>query len=111
VVFPELLRGVFARDAGKDLLSACAIAASDHVLCSSENGVGDQRWKGGNTWMFILEGRQVVDVLVDSNEQIVWLVVRRDICLREGLRHLALCNVSQILPKSNAVSREKVQSG
>lgn len=81
MVFPELLRGVFARDAGKDLLSACAIAASDHVLCSSENGVGDQRWKGGNTWMFILEGRQVVDVLVDSNEQIVWLVVRRDICL------------------------------
>ena len=45
--------------------------------------------------MFILEGRQVVNVLVDSDVQIVWLVMRRDVCLGEGFRHLALFNVSQ----------------
>jgi hypothetical protein len=40
--------------------------------------------------MFILEGSQVVNVLVDSDVQIVWLVVRRDVSLGEGFRHLAL---------------------
>jgi hypothetical protein len=95
VIFPELLRGVLARDTGEDLLSACAIAASDHFLCSLEDGVGSKGCKGGNTWMFILEGGQIVDILVDSDVQVVWLIVCRDVCLREGFRHLALCNLSQ----------------
>lgn len=49
--------------------------------------------------MFILEGSQVVDVLVDGDVQVVWLVVRRNVCLGEGFRHLALCNLS--LPCQN----------
>ena len=111
MVFPELLRGVFTRDASQDLLSACAIIASDHFLRSLGNGVKSKGWKGGNTWMFILEGSQVVDVLVDSDVQVVWLVVRRNVCLGEGFRHLALCNLSlscqnqtQYQERGNAIS-------
>jgi hypothetical protein len=37
--------------------------------------------------MFILEFGQVVDILVNNDPQIVALVVRRDIALREGFGH------------------------
>lgn len=49
VVFPELLAGVFAGNALQDLLSA---------------------------WVLLLELGQVIDIVVDDDPEVVWLVVR-----------------------------------
>lgn len=38
--------------------------------------------------MLICEGRQVVDVLVNNDVEVVWLVVRRDVGCGEGFGHL-----------------------
>jgi hypothetical protein len=92
VVFPELLRGIFACYTGEDFLSAWCCTASAHtslslVIWGWELGLG----RGGiGTRMLILERCQVVDILVDNNVEVVGLVVRCDVCLGEGLRHLAL---------------------
>jgi hypothetical protein len=96
VVFPELLRGIFACYTGEDFLSACCYTASAHlslVIWRWELGLGrGGEGRGGiRTRMLILERSQVVDILVDNNVEVVGLVVRCDVCLGEGLRHLALC--------------------
>lgn len=80
VVFPELLGGVFASDAGEDLLAAYGEGGLLAVL------VEEGRWyEGRQTWMLILELGQVVDVLVDDDVEVGWLVVRGHLVGGEGL--------------------------
>jgi hypothetical protein len=54
----------------------------------------------GLTWMFVLEISQVIDILVHNDPQIVALVVRCDIALREGFRHGCSDERSRRLSKS-----------
>jgi hypothetical protein len=64
VVFPELLRGVFSGDAGEDLLAACA---SFHRQLLRPRTIGVKSGGEINTWMLILEGRQIIDILIDDD--------------------------------------------
>jgi hypothetical protein len=102
VVFPELLRGVLSGDPGEDLLAACEAAS---VGCSWPKGLG---W--AHTWMLILELRQVVDVLVDGDIEVVWLVVRCDVCLGEGFRHLVQTVVLQSVFRSQSRAKGRRRS-
>lgn len=61
--------------------------------------------------MLILERSQVVDILVDNNVEIVGLVVRCDVCLGEGLRHLALSLVLRITISMSAKSKGGREGG
>ena len=66
VVFPELLRGVFSGDAGEDLLAACA-SFHRQLLRRETRTIGMKSGGGINTWMLILEGRQIIDILIDDD--------------------------------------------
>lgn len=61
MIFPELLRSVLPRDALEDLLS---------------------------TGMFVLEFRQVVDILVDYHPKCTPLALGGDVVCRESLGHV-----------------------
>lgn len=45
---------------------------------------------GVRTWMLILEFGQVVDVFIHNDPEIIGLVMRGDIALRESLYHLEI---------------------
>lgn len=40
--------------------------------------------------MLILEFREVIHIFVDDNVEVIWLVMRRDVCLCKCFRHLEL---------------------
>lgn len=82
VVFPELLAGVLASNAGEDLLAACAPIS---LVFGGDRDAGEGKIK--YTWMLILELGQIVDVLVDDHIKVSGLVVGGNVGLREGLGH------------------------
>lgn len=94
VVFPELLGCVLARDSCEDLLSACPKSAgspSNELGNAAHNQrvIAQMSLKRCSvlTWMLILELGQVVDIFVNYDPKVVWLIMRRYVTLREGLRH------------------------
>lgn len=95
VVFPELLRGVLAGNTLQDLLAACntepRLARSGAEQSRRRDAVKGREEEGKEhrkrTRMVILELAEVVNVAVHDDVEIFWLVVRRNVAGREGLRH------------------------
>ena len=94
MIFPELLGCVLACDSCEDLLSTCpkSIQSPGKELCNVSMFDMDSfsRICSGSsllTWVLVLEFCQVVDIFVNDDPKVVWLVMRRYVTLREGLGH------------------------
>ena len=48
------------------------------------------------TWVLVLEFGEVVDIFVDDDVEVIGLIMRRHVCLREGLGHLCCCSIDFI---------------
>lgn len=56
-------------------------------ICDKDSLVSLHRGCCLLTWMLILELGQVVDIFVNNDPEVVWLVMRRYVTLGEGLGH------------------------
>ncbi len=57
--------------------------------------------------MLIRERSQIVDVVIDNDVEIIWLVVRRNIGLGKGFRHLDRSVSCIVLYKANVLPAER----
>lgn len=108
MVFPELLRRVFAGDSSQDLLTtynwmseyglnrcACALQLNTGVHLRAMvpvAGAGadidaDVHARFGHTWVVILKLGQIVDIVVDNDPERVAFVVRRNVGFTKRFRH------------------------
>lgn len=83
VVLPELLAGILSGYARKDLLAACEPVTSVSIPAFFRG----PRVRAGHTWVVLLEGCQVIDILIDNDVQVGGLVMRLDVAQGESFRH------------------------